>query len=342
MEPEWNPSRAEMEHEWNTRPGYRSRSDRRAGYVAIGSAFEQDGTGGAVRGCSSYCWPCVYISTVVRRGQATGRGRPAGLQIARRMVSFIQMEIVQGVHKIPGSFWSALYLIESRDSLALVDAGSPGDGRRIEEYLRSIGRDIKDIEYILVTHSHPDHTGSAFALAEKSGARVAAHRLDSKVHPDGEVSLSYMGVFTSVRLPIPYLRFTEVTDLVSDGDVLPIGDGVRVIHTPGHTPGSLCFMDGGRKLLFSGDTLFSDGDRVSRSVPFPGYDGEAYRHSLNRLANEEFDTLCGGHGRPLVGGATHALRSLLKTSPDPPTWGTFFKSMPRRLWRGWTPRGEFE
>ena len=258
------------------------------------------------------------------------------------MVSFIQMEIVQGVHKIPGSFWSALYLIESRDSLALVDSGSPGDGRRIEEYLRSIGRDVKDIEYILVTHSHPDHTGSAFALAEKSGARVAAHRLDSKVHPDGEVSLSYMGVFTSVRLPIPYLRFTEVTDLVSDGDVLPIGDGVRVIHTPGHTPGSLCFMDGGRKLLFSGDTLFSDGDRVSRSVPFPGYDGEAYRHSLNRLANEEFDTLCGGHGRPLVGGATHALRSLLKTSPDPPTWGTFFKSMPRRLWRGWTPRGEFE
>ncbi len=179
------------------------------------------------------------------------------------------MEIVQGVHKIPGSFWSALYLIESRDSLALVDSGSPGDGRRIEEYLRSIGRDVKDIEYILVTHSHPDHTGSAFALAEKSGARVAAHRLDSKVHPDGEVSLSYMGVFTSVRLPIPYLRFTEVTDLVSDGDVLPIGDGVRVIHTPGHTPGSLCFMDGGRKLLFSGDTLFSDGDRVSRSVPFP-------------------------------------------------------------------------
>ena len=252
------------------------------------------------------------------------------------------MEIVKGVHKVPGSFWSALYVIEGKDSLTLVDSGSPSDGKRVEGYVNSIGRRLDDIEYILVTHSHPDHTGSVFTLAEKSGARVAAHRLDSKVHPDGDVSLSYMGVFTSVRLPIPYLRFTEVTDLVGDGDVLPIGDGVRVIHTPGHTPGSLCFMDEGRRLLFSGDTLFSDGDGVSRSVPFPGYDGDAYRNSINRLASEDFDTLCGGHGRPLVGGATHALRSLLRTSPDPPTWGMFFKSMPRRLWRGWAPKGEFE
>ena len=100
--------------------------------------------------------------------------------------------------------------------------------------------------------------------------------------------------------------------------MLPIGDGVRVIHTPGHTPGSLCFMDEGRRLLFSGDTLFSDGDRVSRSVPFPGYDGDAYRHSINMLANEDFDTLCGGHGRPLVGGATHATaRSLPQDQPGP-------------------------
>ena len=252
------------------------------------------------------------------------------------------MEIVPGVHKIPGSFWSSLYLIENEDSLALVDSGSPGDGKRVQKYVRSIGRDIAEIEYILVTHSHPDHTGSAFSVARNAGARIAAHRLDSKVHRGGEVSLSYMGVFTSVRLPIPYLRFTEVTDLVGDGDVLPIGDGVRVIHTPGHTPGSLCFLDEGRRLLFSGDTLFSDGHFLSRSVPFPGYDGDAYRESLNRLAGEQFDTLCGGHGRPLVGGATHTLRTLLKTSPDPPTWGSFFKSIPRRLWRGRVPRGEFE
>ena len=54
MEPEWNPSRAEMEHKWNTRPGHCSRSDSRSGYVTTASAFEQDGTGGAERGCSSY------------------------------------------------------------------------------------------------------------------------------------------------------------------------------------------------------------------------------------------------------------------------------------------------
>ena len=51
-------------------------------------------------------------------------------------VRIAMMEIVQGVHKIPGTFWSALYLIEGKDSLALVDSGSPGDGRKVEEYLR--------------------------------------------------------------------------------------------------------------------------------------------------------------------------------------------------------------
>ena len=252
------------------------------------------------------------------------------------------MEFVPGVHKIPGVLWSCVYLIEGRDSLTLVDSGTPGSGRNVNRYLRSIGRDAADIEYILMTHSHPDHTAAAFGIAKRTGAKIVAHPLDSKVHSNGEVSLSYMGVFTSVRLPIPFLRFTAVAQLVDDGDVLPIGDGMRVLHTPGHTPGSLCYLDESRSLIFTGDTLFSDGNRISRSVPFPGSSFDRYRESVHRLADIPIETLCGGHGSPMVGGASLALRELLRTRPDPPTWGAFLKRIPKRIWRTRNLQGEHE
>ena len=86
-------------------------------------------------------------------------------------------------------------------------------------------------------------------------------------------------------------------------------------------------------MLFSGDTLFSDGVKLSRSVPFPQYDGHDLRASLARLATMEFDVLCGGHGEPLIGGASDRLKTLLATRPEPPTWGRYLKSIPRRLYQ---------
>ena len=107
---------------------------------------------------------------------------------------------------------------------------------------------------------------------------------------------------------------------------------MRVVHTPGHTPGSVCFLLQEQSLLFSGDTIFSDGRRVSRSIPFPGSDAAQYAQSLERLAGMRFDILCGGHGAPLLGGASDMLQVLLERKPQPPNWGEFvFKRLPRRL-----------
>ena len=76
--------------------------------------------------------------------------------------------------------------------------------------------------------------------------------------------------------------------------------GLRVVHTPGHTPGSVCYLLEREGLLFSGDTLFSNGERVSRTVPFPGYNRADYVASLRSLAEMDFGILCGGHGAPLL------------------------------------------
>ncbi len=249
-----------------------------------------------------------------------------------------KLEIVDGVHAIPGISWSRAYLIED-ETLALVDAGLPWNVGAVLRYIESIGRKPEELSTILITHSHPDHTSGVPGIVRRTHAGVLAHASDTKAHRGDEVTLSYMGVFSGLKLPLPFLERTPATAL-SDGDELPLLGGVRVIHTPGHTPGSVCYLVESRGLLFSGDTVFSDGASVSRSVPFPGYDGVKYRESIERLAGMPFDTLCGGHGEPLVGGASDRLRDLLKARPDPPTWRGFLQSVPGRLLRARGVHGE--
>lgn len=96
-------------------------------------------------------------------------------------------------------------------------------------------------------------------------------------------------------------------------------------------PGSVSYLLEERQVLFSGDSLFSDGSRVSRSLPFPGSNVVDYRRSLQMLAGLEFETLCGGHGQPLLDGASDRLRDLLAARPEPPTWGAYLRGIPGRL-----------
>ena len=242
------------------------------------------------------------------------------------------MEIRPGVHAVPGICWSRVYLIEG-ETLVLVDSGLPWNVGRVLRYIRSIGRNPEDLGMVLMTHSHPDHSAGALGISRRTGADIVAHAGDTRTHGDRGVSLSYMRVFTSLNAPIPFLQRAPVARLVKDGDVLPVLGGVRVIHTPGHTPGSVCYLLEDRSVLFSGDTAFSNGRRLSRSLPFFGSRTDDYRRSLERLAGLEFETLCGGHGEPMVGGASDRLRELLTARPDPPTWPQFLARIPSRMVR---------
>jgi|TARA_Y100000310_G_scaffold118685_1_gene117571 glyoxylase-like metal-dependent hydrolase (beta-lactamase superfamily II) len=249
------------------------------------------------------------------------------------------LEILPGIHTIPGVKLSKAYLIEG-ETLALVDAGLPWHGRTVLRYIASIGRKPEELSHILVTHSHPDHTGGIYRVAKKTGAAVVAHGDDTRSRRGGGSTLGYMGIFGALPVPMPFLGRMPIVTPVQDGELLSIGGGIRVIHTPGHTDGSVCFLDESTKTLFSGDTIFSDGTRISRSVPFFGYDDQAYRNSLKRLAGMDFDAVCGGHGSPLLDGGAGILGELLDARPDPPTWGRFLMSMPRRLRRSLPLTGE--
>ena len=140
---------------------------------------------------------------------------------------------------------------------------------------------------ILLTHGHFDHIGAADALRKRYEIPVYAEEHEKELLSSPALNLSG-GWADSLTLTADHL--------LKDGDMLNIaGFTIRVLHTPGHTPGGCCYELVGEDILFSGDTLFYMS--VGRT-DFPGSNGAAMRMSLHRLLEElsEDTQVLPGHG----------------------------------------------
>jgi len=160
------------------------------------------------------------------------------------------MEVTKGIHQFSGV--SNSYIVSNKEIL-LVDTGMPGKSGEIIDYIKNeLNRDPHDIKTIVVTHHHFDHTGSLDKLKEISGAKVAIHSADAD-YISGEKtqhgSLFMIPVDTFMKI-IYRSRPVKADILLEDGD--KIGD-YQVIHTPGHTSGSICLYNPNNKVLFVGD-----------------------------------------------------------------------------------------
>ena len=234
------------------------------------------------------------------------------------------MEILPGIHQVPGLRWRNSYLLVEDEALTLVDAGLPGDGRKILGYIRRIARSPTELARIIVTHSHPDHTGPLKGLSQTTGAIVMAHRSDTRYSEKTNSRwLYYPGQPPALSRHLRFLHRIPAHELLEDGQLLPVLGGLRVMHTPGHTPGSVCLYLEEQKVLFTGDTLLADGHCFRRPVPFPGTSFGDYRASVERLARLPFEAACVGHGQPLSQGGNAALQEMLNN---------YFWMAPRWTW----------
>ncbi|MCS7207802.1 MAG: MBL fold metallo-hydrolase [Dehalococcoidia bacterium] len=211
------------------------------------------------------------------------------------------MEIVPGVHLLPGKVGCNVYVLVGEGGLVLVDSGLPWGASRILKGLDGLGYSPQAVRAILLTHGHPDHYGGAYTLQQETGARVYMHRADTIPTRRGDVVPRFY--------PIPGAPRPVVDGFVEEGQVLPVLGGLRVLHTPGHTPGSVCFLLERYALLFTGDTLLTVGRRLAR--PLPMHEPAVYMQSLERLALLAFERVCPGHGRPLLEQADERLRGLV-------------------------------
>ncbi len=179
------------------------------------------------------------------------------------------------------------YIVPAGDKAVVIDPAD--DPLRITAAADGMGLGIA---WILLTHGHFDHTGAAASIRETSGAQVYIHGNDVEMLSDPVKSLSF---FTPERAFSP----CEADVTVNDGDRLTLGGlTFDVLHTPGHTEGSVCYLmtdpGTGAKYMFSGDTLFRDS--IGRSDTYSG-STEKLMKSLDKLnaLTDEYKVLP-GHG----------------------------------------------
>ena len=166
----------------------------------------------------------------------------------------------------------------------LVDAA--GDPR---DFLQAAAQRHLDINLLVNTHGHSDHAEAVAALRQLAGAALAIHELDAPMLSDPLLSGAAMWGF-------PHQKASP-DRLLKEGDriELPASDlHLSVLHTPGHTPGSICLLGDG--VFFSGDCLFAGG--IGRT-DLPGGDDRAMLASLRRLATLDPHLIVyPGHGPP--------------------------------------------
>ncbi len=164
----------------------------------------------------------------------------------------------------------------------VIDPGA--DFERIRSYLEYNG--IVEVTHILLTHGHFDHIGAAAALKEYTGAKLCVHERDLSMLTSNDDCLA-----TLAGANIPPV---EADIVLRGGDTIVAADiPVQVLHTPGHSGGSVCYITG--DALFSGDTLFY---MYCGRTDYPGSDADEYRHSLHSVLGglKKDYTVYAGHG----------------------------------------------
>lgn len=174
------------------------------------------------------------------------------------------------------------FVVTSGNSAVVIDPGSCP--QELMDALQG-----KQVAWILLTHGHFDHMLGVHALREKTGAAVGIHEGDAACLLDENESFAYR-LFRGQQQPV------RADKLLQDGGSIPFGSAAfTVLHTPGHSPGSVCFCEQNSRLLFTGDTLFA---RTVGSTEFPRGNWDDMQASLRKLINLPGDyTVYPGHER---------------------------------------------
>ncbi len=219
------------------------------------------------------------------------------------------MEIVEGIHKVDEASanmaHSNVYLLIEGDELFVIDTGTAGNAKEIVNYVRKIGRQPSSVSTIVLTHAHMDHAGSVKELKDLTNAKVAVHTEDAD--------------YVSGKKPLPRPNNVLFRAVSSFTGFLPVQPDIilkdhdkigqlTVIHTPGHTPGSIALLEEGKKALFAGDALRFDGKNLSGSPEQFTLDMSKAKESIGKISTLSFDIMLCGHGEPLKPNASDAVK----------------------------------
>jgi glyoxylase-like metal-dependent hydrolase (beta-lactamase superfamily II) len=225
--------------------------------------------------------------------------------------------IAPGITRVPTSRGDRdnAFLVAGDDGLTLVDVGWAGAPAVLAGALAGLGRSAADVRRVVITHAHPDHVRGLAEIRHRSGAVVLIHGADAAWLERGRVPAggrhSPVGALLDA---MPLLHWKPVTAdaTLTDGDLVEGGGGLRVIHTPGHTPGHIVLLHEPTRTLLAGDAVFHRGAEPSQGPDALSCDPAVRDASLARLP-ADVEAVGFAHGAPLTGARVESYRAWLDT-----------------------------
>jgi glyoxylase-like metal-dependent hydrolase (beta-lactamase superfamily II) len=221
------------------------------------------------------------------------------------------VELAPDVWRLPllGSFVNGFALRDDDGQVTLVDCGFKRSPATISAALSHLGIAPEQVTRIVLTHAHSDHAGGAAEMVRRTGGRgVAVHADDAAaartgIAPPLDQSLRLGRLLTRVsRRDKPAFEPVPVEAELRDGEVLAVAGGLRVVHTPGHSPGHVSLLHQPSGVLIVGDALFN-WRGIGWSIPYFCTDFRLSQQTAQRFTELDFGVAAFMHGRHVGDGA---------------------------------------
>ncbi|MFI0905611.1 MBL fold metallo-hydrolase [Streptomyces sioyaensis] len=215
------------------------------------------------------------------------------------------------------------FLVDGDDGLTLVDVGWSSAPKTLLDVVAERRLKPTEVKRIVLTHAHPDHVQGAAELRRLTGAQVVIHRDDADWLPVGRVPAhGRSGALGRIIDRLPMLHWTPFTAdrTVTDGELIDGSDGLRVIHTPGHSPGHIALHHEPSSTILVGDAVFHRGELALGPAALAA-DPSLRVESLTRVP-ADIQAIGFAHGAPLKHAGVDAFQQFLARLRQPPATTT--------------------
>jgi glyoxylase-like metal-dependent hydrolase (beta-lactamase superfamily II) len=203
--------------------------------------------------------------------------------------------------RLLGNLVNGFAIRDDDGQVTLIDCGVKRSPDRMSAGLQTVGIAHQDVTRILLSHAHRDHAGGVAEMARRTDAPVSVHSDDAALVRAGksaplDQSLRLGRLLSRLeRKGKPAFEPVEVDEELTDGQLLAIGGGLRVLHTPGHSPGHVSFLHEPTGVLITGDALFNLRG-IGFSIPFFCTDFRLSRRTAQRFSELDFSVAAFTHG----------------------------------------------
>ncbi|MEU0966813.1 MBL fold metallo-hydrolase [Streptomyces sp. NPDC005917] len=224
----------------------------------------------------------------------------------------MHQHLAPGITQIATTKRDNAFLIDGDDGFTLVDVGWSKAPTALLKAVSDLGRKPSDIRRVVLTHAHPDHVQGAGELRRRTGARILIHHADrpwleaGHVPPEGRSGLAGRALD---RLPPLHWTPLAADATIDDGDLVEGSGGLRVLHTPGHSPGHIVLLHEPTRTALMGDAVFHRSGLTLGPAALAA-DPALRPVSLTRLP-KDLRTIGFAHGTPLAGAGIDTFQEFL-------------------------------